>query len=376
MLKFRKQRIGWMFFSLIIAGLLLTVYRFTFVPNPDVKFTLKEDESSLFRFVAQHLMDNSGGIYTNLREDAAKVEHMATGHQMLSESTGLMMLFAVKQHRQDLFAQQYAFLNDYLVGPHVLKWVVDKENQSVVNTNATIDDLLIIRSLLLAADHWNQPVYAKKADQIASELWKNAQSDALLADFYNWSPPQKAATVTASYLDLFTMKLLSKRSQQWAAIYASSKLLSDNAVLGNGLYVKTFDLKNRTWEVQTEFNSIDFLYSALHRAEDQGNVQATIDLIKSQWTLNKKLANAYSAAGKEINHDESPAVYALAFRLLTQVNQEPQLAEDLYQRMLQLSVQDPTSLYYGGFVDLNTKAAYSFDQLQALLAESERNNHP
>ncbi|WP_207953217.1 glycosyl hydrolase family 8 [Paenibacillus agricola] len=354
----------------------LVIYQFTWMSNPDIRLVLKGDESSLYRFVVGHLMDNAGGIYTNLREDSDKIEHTATGHQMLSESTGLMMLYAVKQNRKDLFAQQYVFLNNHLMDRSGLRWVVDKANNKAVTTNATIDDLLVVRSLLLAADLWKQSEYAKKADQIANGLWKNAQSDALLADFYNWSPAQKADTVTASYLDLFTLKMLSMRSQQWAAIYTSSKQLSDYAALDNGLYYKTFDLKSRTWKAQTEFNSIDFLYSALHRAEDQIHVTATVNFIKSQWTLNKKLANAYSVAGKEVSQDESPAVYALAFRLLKQVNQEPELAEGLYQRMLQLSVQDPASPYFGGFVDLNTNEAYSFDHLQALLAESERNNYP
>jgi hypothetical protein len=359
--------------SVMLVSLLVIIYKASFSTNVQSAYVLKGDESPLLRFIVQHLLDSSGGVYTNLRSDLPSIENMASGHQMLSESTGLFMLAAVKQNRPDLFNRQYSFLTQHLLKDGGIRWVVDRETRNVANSNATVDDLLIIRSLLLAAERWNQQEYAEKAEQIADSLLQGARSGSILADFYDLKTHTKAETVTASYLDLYTLKLLAERSGQWESLYNNAKHMLDSSSLGNGLYYKTFDLTSRTWQKQNEFNSIDFLYTALHSAEDHGDVQPTIDFIKRQWKKNNKLGNSYSITGQEISHDESPAVYSLAYRLLLQTGQEELLADDLYQRMMRLSIEDSASVYYGGFVDLNTKEAFSFDHLQALLAETERN---
>lgn len=324
----------------------------------------------MLRFVHRHFMDSSGGIYTNLRPDRLKKEHTATGHQMLSESTALLLDYAVRTDDRALFDNQLHFLDEYLLDRGRIRWVWDPGMKPRVNS--TIDDLLIIRALAQASEHWSSKAYARRSAQLAEQLLEHANAGGWLADFYDWQSGARAPTVTASYLDLATMRLLAEDSTEWKKLYGQSRELLRSASMGNGLFYKTYSIIGKTWLREPTYNAIDFLYTALHLAEDKQDVGRTLAWLDTRWKADGRLVSDYTAEGLPASQIESPAVYALAYRLLRAVEDPSPLAEQLYRRMLEWSVQDPGSPYDAGFVTLETKEAFSFDQLQALLAEAVR----
>ncbi|AVF27840.1 endo-1,4-D-glucanase [Paenibacillus larvae subsp. larvae] len=329
------------------------------------------DDSPLYSFVSRHLMSDDGGVYTNLRTDLPKQPDTARNHDQLSESTGLLMEYALLSQKKDLFDHQVYFLDKNLVSSKKwVKWMVGDEKKGPP-VNASIDDLRIAHALIQAGQKWGNPEYKKLGMSVAEGLIQGNASGPYLADYYNWEDKKKGDKFTSSYLDLKAMRLLAEeKPADWKKVYESSRTLLQEAQLPSGLYRKTYKLDSKQWLPDGQgYNLIDSLLAALHASEDGLSVEPTLSFLHKAWNKDGVLYGTYKEDGQTLTENESPAVYAIAVRLL-RLQQDP-LAEELKKRMGQLSVQDSNSPYYGGFLDTNTLECYSFDQLQALLVERE-----
>ncbi len=365
------KRKYWIYGGLVL-GLMFLLYRANL--QPPIKIMPTEADSLLYRFVVSHMLDASGGVYTNLRDDHPMIPDVAKNHSYLSESTGLLLLYAVKEQKRDLFDQQVQFLNQHLLMKEGLsRWMVDPPRKIKADSNASIDDLRIIRGLLLGYRLWGEPSHLDQALAIAKGVKKwNLREDFCLVDFYHTVHNERTSKITISYLDLHTMKLLTAYDPDWEKIYKKSLALIREAELPNGLYRKTYDYDQGSWLAQEEVNLIDSFYTSLHLIEAGLEINRTLAFIKQQWDRHQRLYGIYSLEGKPLADFESPAVYGLAIRMFMMTD-EKQLVKELFERLRHLQVQDPRSPYYGGFVDLDKTDAYSFDQLQVLLVESEDN---
>jgi len=335
------------------------------------RYRLQGNESPLLRFVVEHLMDPSGGIYTNLRDDLALMPDMAGNHQMLSESTGLMMEYALRTNRQALFDTQVDFLRKRLMtrGGNI-RWVYEEDGPyRNVHVNAAIDDLKIIAALLEASERWSDRGYGKLADRLAGVLYKQGTTGDLIPDYYDWRYGELADEITSSYLELGAMAKLAERYPEWQPILDRARSLLESARLPGGLFLKTYRISEGRWIGQDSFNMIDVLYAAGHLAAAGIGIPDTLDMVERKWREDGLLAAAYDRDWRTVDEGISPAVYALAYRLLAE-DGRADTAEEILAALYELSVRDERSPWYGGFVDPSTLEAYSFDHLQALLAES------
>lgn len=325
----------------------------------------------LLTFITQHMMSEEGGIYTNLRNDhQQQTEHEASNHQMLSESTGLMMRYALYSGQEELFAQQYRFLNKRLLDElGYVRWRYEpgKEPASV---NATIDDLRIAALLLIAGEQWNQAEYTATGKRITLTLYEANVVNDRLYDFYDAATDTRAAQITMSYLNLADLSILAKHDPRWNTVIQQSVQLLQDAKLPNGLFRKAYNSQNNQW-TSGNINMIDTLYTAYHAAQYGIDVSRTVAFVEQEWNARQRLYSEYDINGQPTTSTESPAVYALAIRLLNEAN-APTTIENMRNRMLVWSVRDPHSPYYGGFVQEHNGSAYSFDQLQPLVMEAER----
>lgn len=361
----------------ILAAILVTMIFLTlFSKSNDTKvvYKVQEEASPLFRVFYSHFVDDAGGVYTNLRNDVPKAPGTATGHQMLSESTGLMMLYALRKGDQALFDQQLDFLNRHLLTNNgLIRWMVDPDNNSYdASSNASIDDLRIIRALREADQMWEDKegsLYRNKAEQISAALKEHNITGGLLTDYFEWKFEQPADSVTSSYLDVRTIKELAEKDNDWKAVYDSSLHLLREAALPNGMFKKTYKLKTGEWEPLETVHMVDTLYCAFHLAEDGQDVSPTIRLIEAQMEASGKLYGRLYPDGTPDGNLESPAVYALALRTVNLVNPDHLMVEKLEQRLKELAVSDLTSIYAGAYVNLPDQEGYSFDHLQVLLTE-------
>jgi hypothetical protein len=340
-------------------------------------YTPPSDASPLFHVFYQHFIDEKGGVYTNLRKDIPKVPGTATSHQMLSESTGLMMLYALKTNDQRLFNQQNAFLDKYLLDRNgLVRWMVDPDDDSLnAHANASIDDLRIISSLIQADAQWGpagKSSYLAKSNRLASTLLERNVSGGRLTDYYDWKSNEPADTVTISYLDIRTMTRLSDKDARWKSVAGTSRKLLEEAALPNGLFKKTFHWKSAQWGPLEEVHLVDSLYSAYHLAEAGGDITPTLDFIAAQMKNTGKLYGRFLPDGTPYGELESPAVYALAIRIFDLLDPGGTTEALLRERLAAMRVTDPASPYFGAFVQLPSLEGFSFDHLQALLTENNR----
>ncbi|WP_430112300.1 glycosyl hydrolase family 8 [Paenibacillus sp. B1-33] len=333
-----------------------------------VPLQLTGQESPLMLFVTKHMMSGEGGIFTNLRDDLPESEHQAANHQMLSESTGLMLLHAVQINNRNLFDNQFSFLQRRLLADKgYIRWRYSPRHDPTA-VNAAVDDLRIARALLEADREWGIEEARRIAKGISKALLDGNVSKDYMFDHYDWKFKSRSDRVTMSYMDIHTMGMLAAFDKKWETVRMNSLNLMKDSSLGNGLF-------RANWNPSTGFSStgkinmIDSLYTALYLAEEGEDVSATIQFLKQEWSRNKgKIPSVYAEDGSVREEFESPSVYALAVRLL-QYKDEHELAEQLKHRMYAFAVQHPSSPNYGGFVEEKDNSAYSFDQLQVLLTE-------
>ncbi|MCY7485385.1 glycosyl hydrolase family 8 [Paenibacillus alvei] len=333
-----------------------------------VPLQLTGQESPLMLFVTKHMMSGEGGIFTNLRDDLPESEHQAANHQMLSESTGLMLLHAVQINNRNLFDNQFSFLQRRLLADKgYIRWRYSPRHDPTA-VNAAVDDLRIARALLEADREWGIEEARRIAKGISKALLDSNVSKDYMFDHYDWKFKSRSDRVTMSYMDIHTMGMLAAFDKKWETVRMNSLNLMKDSSLGNGLF-------RANWNPSTGFSStgkinmIDSLYTALYLAEEGEDVSATIQFLKQEWSRNKgKIPSVYAEDGSVREEFESPSVYALAVRLL-QYKDEHELAEQLKHRMYAFAVQHPSSPNYGGFVEEKDNSAYSFDQLQVLLTE-------
>lgn len=319
-------------------------------------------------FVAKHMMSGEGGIFTNLRDDLPESEHQAGNHQMLSESTGLMMLYAVHMNNRNLFDNQLSFLQRRLLADKgYIRWRYSPRHEQT-DVNAAVDDLRIARALLEADRVWGIEEARRIAKGISKALLDGNVSKDYMYDHYDWKYKSRSDRVTMSYMDVHTMRMLAAFDKKWETVRNNSLNLIKDSSLGNGLFRANWT-PSAGFSSTGEINMIDSLYTALYLAEEGEDVSATIHFLKREWIRNKgKLPSVYAEDGIVREEFESPSVYALAVRLL-QHKDEYELADQMKRRMYAFAVQRTSSPNFGGFVEEKDNSAYSFDQLQVLLTE-------
>lgn len=343
-----------------------------------VPLQLTEQQSPLMLFVAKHMMSSEGGVFTNLRDDLPETEHQAANHQMLSESTGLMMLYAVQMNNRNLFDNQLSFLQRRLLAEKgYVRWRYSPKYEPT-DVNAAVDDLRIARALLEADQLWGIEEVRRIVKGISKTLLDGNVRKDYMFDHYDWKYKSRSDRATISYMDIHAMGMLAEFDKKWESVRNNSLQLVKKASLGNGLF-KTYWIPDQGYSSTGTINMIDSLYTALYLAEEGEDVSATIRFLKQEWSRhNGKIPSVYAEDGSVRETFESPSVYALAVQLLERKN-EHELAEQLKRRMNAFAVQRASSPNFGGFVEEKDNSAFSFDQLQVLLTEvssagSEKND--
>lgn len=329
-----------------------------------------EEGELCLRFIEEKMHSKSGGIYTNYLEQEEWTE-LAGGHQILSESEGLIMLFYVKNGDKPKFDRHLDFLRrKMLTRTGLIKWRVDEKNRRLTDYSATIDDLRIIRSLIYAYYRWRDYEYYEVLDRIQRALLKRVSRDGLLANFYIIGGNARAQEINLCYLDLYTMRLLGVLDPKWTAVYEKSLEIIENGLISPEfpLYKKVYLEAAGLYDDSPEINIIDSLLVVLHLSEVGLAKKETIDWLRKQVTGDYDLHTAYNAkTGTPLNQARSTAAYAIAARIARNIG-DNELYDELLKRMLTLQIREESSELYGAFGEPRSLTVYSFDNLQALLA--------
>lgn len=374
--KFMKKLIA------IGVGVILIISLIYYVQlNKSVKFNTEDkskestgkylqEEKICLDFIQQELTSENGGIYTNYI-DNDEADELAGGHQILSESEGLIMLYYIKTKDQDSFDVHLGLVEDKMMGDEgVVKWRIKEDAEGLSNSSASIDDLRIIRSLIYAYDLWHEKRYYRTLEKMSSGLLKYNIYEDCLTSYYELQSNYIAQEIELSYIDLLTMKLLVDIDEKWKLPYEHGLEVIENAYISPRLplYIKSYNIDLKQYSKAETINIIDSLLVVLHLSEVGEVKEETIDWINNQIFQQNGIFSQYNIeTGQPVSNIESTAVYAIAARIAKNIGDKA-LYEEIMKKMLRLQVVDAASPIYGSFGNAGSMQVFSFDNLQALLA--------
>ena len=287
---------------------------------------------------------------------------------VLSETVGLVMVYAALSGDRKLFDQQMEFSKTKLIGQYGLfHWKVSYDGELVSNSSAVVDDLRIIQASLLAYEKWKDNSYLDFAKDEADNVGQYEVVDSVLRDFWNWrdyGQPMAATSLQLSYIDTATMKQMIRIDPEWEEILEKTGDVLLNGQLESGLFYEYFDFKDQGYRGEKQ-NMINQLYCALFAAEIEGDKHPFADWMIARFKQDGKLYAQYNSnTGEPTEYFESTAVYALAARYALKIK-DKRLCEQLIARMMKFQHLNRFSKMYGGFFD---DEVYSFDNLEALIS--------
>jgi len=332
--------------------------------NPTEQAEMQQREELCFRFVSELMSQTDGGLRTNYLDKTEDVE-LATGAQVLSESMGLWMLYAVETQDQTLLDHSLAFVKTQLDTGSILAYRYSPLG-GAYHVNAFVDDMRIIRALLLADDAFGGD-YAETALTYANRLYQTNIEEDRVFDFYDEQSSVTNDFVTLCYLDFDSMRRLAEHDEKWQAVYNEMLGVVKGGYLGDGfpMYAGAYYYTEGTYATQ-DISTVQSLLTVLNLALIGECSQNSIDFIKQQ-TDYGTFYGSYSIGGIAKNQVESTAIYAICARIGKAVCDD-ELYKTAITQMNRFQVLDENSEVYGAFANALTLDLYAFDNLMALLA--------
>lgn len=327
----------------------------------------KKDKEQLQQFLEKHMLVN-GSFITNYkaRKDQNKTE-LATGHDRLSESSGIWLRHLAMTGTQKQYDDFYRETKKQFFAKGQFTYRINADG-SKSPVNASVDDMRIICSLIQAKERFKDPKYEKEIKNLVSTFKKQSIQNGMLVDFYDVDSKKPAHEVSLYYLDIKEMGYIYK-----IAGLPEKDLQFQYQLLKNGYISNKFPLYHTKYNYDTgkyqdgkNINIIESLLSILYLSEIGQEKEQSIQFVKNAVTTGT-LYNAYNTDGTPADKSQSAASYAIAAMIGKEIGDE-----QLYQQAIKIvgnfQIMDPQSLIYGGIGDQNTLQVYSFNNLMAMLA--------
>lgn len=343
----------------------------TIKPTESQENSINYRENLSFEFIKNELISQHGGVRTNYLDTPHRSEY-ATGSEILSESQGLLMLYALNITNKELFAETFAFVNDYLNLEETISYRYDDDGRTYY-VNSSIDDMRIIRALIFAGDEFDKE-YIYSADNYAARLYDTNVENGFMYDMYDQQYKIKNDFITLCYIDLYTMNLMQDFNRKWGEVFQNmSEIISNGYISDEFPFFKTSYSYSLQTYLKSDINMVEALLSVLNLARVDKCPQTTINYLKKQ-VEKGDVYGSYSMDGEKQTDVQSTAIYALCALIGAEVKDED-LLNDSIARMNELQVMDKNNPTYGGFANSITLEAYSFDNLLALLAYNVKANY-
>ncbi|GAY73443.1 hypothetical protein [Lentilactobacillus kosonis] len=233
--------------------------------------------------------------------------------------------------------------------------------------NATLDDLRIIRSMVVYDAVNNSVKYQKTAAKRFAKLKPNVIQHGQLTDFYDVNLKKGTSTGSLAYFDLLTLKYFESATNQGRKDYQRQLQVVNHGYLGDvfPLYAANYNWQTKQYS-QQNLNGSEALVVLLHLAE-VGKIKSTsLNWLRLQIDQHQ-LANTYSITGQIVDKNQSPANYGLAAMIFANVNDQA-----YYQKAMKLvwksQVKKAGIKVNGGIGIAKNNEFYSYNNLVSLLA--------
>jgi len=366
----RNKSISLRISTIILVGIVTIFFTMPYLKKINSDFVWKDNsvstrEEALLEFINTKLMDNNHGIKTNFKDKESEGD-ITKGNSILSESEGMMLLYYIDRDRKGEFDEILSYVEDNMIlKSGVVSWRI--EGREASNTSATIDDLRIVKALLLASERWNDTSYRYLAFKISKGIKKELLDSDLLADFNDGN--EKSIKTTICYLDLPALKILSNLDNEYKPIYKKSLEIMDRAYLGYNLplYAKEYIRGTDSFDD----NNVEMLLSSiviLNRVETGEDVTRSIEWIKDKYSKDGGIFSTYDRnTADNLGRIESTSIYSVLFQIAEKL-QDEKLYNICKDKLYGYQIMDDKNEIYGAYGDAVTSDVYSFDNLNALLA--------
>lgn len=327
----------------------------------------KEDKQKLQDFLVDHMLVG-GSFVTNYKakKDQNKTE-LATGHDRLSESSGLWLRHLALTGTQKQYDTFYKKTKQEFFDKGQFTYRINA-NGTKSPVNASVDDMRIICSLIEAKERFKDPKYEREIKKLVSTFKKQSIQDGMLVDFYDVDSKKPAHEVSLYYLDIKQMGYIYK-----VADLPKKDLEFQYQILKKGYISDSFPLYHQKYNYDTgkytdgdTINIIESLLSILYLSEIGQEKSQSIQFVKNAVTTGT-LYNAYNLDGTPADKSQSASSYAIAAMIGKEIGDE-QLYDQAIKIIGNFQIMNPSSLIYGGIGDQNTLEVYSFNNLMAMLA--------
>ena len=322
-------------------------------------------DSAGLAFILGSLSNGRGGVCSSTAAEGDS----PTGTDVLSESQGLMLWYALIREDQALFDQTLAFVQTDMLKSGLAAWYVGEGKAGAVN--ASLDDLRIIQALRGAAEKWGEGPYAPLAEEMGRALLNrcvNAQGG--LVDWAELDGQGQARTISLCHLDLACMRALAQEDAAFAPVLANAE-----TVLAGGRISDTFPLYYAGYDYETaaysqnDLNTAEALYTLWNLSRADALPQDAWSWLRERIEAGS-LSARYHVDGTAVKGFEyhSTAVWGLAALIAREMDDEAAF-ETALRRMDRMYVLDARSIRFGAYAQKGA-AIHAFDQLIPLLANA------
>ncbi|WP_347862251.1 hypothetical protein U0355_03465 [Salimicrobium sp. PL1-032A] len=294
---------------------------------------------SVEQFIEEQFIGPDGKITTFIQKE-----------EYLTESNGLYMQYLLLTDNEQAFREQ-AELIEAKSEAGYLPW-----RDGEAHSNASVDDLRIMKSLYAGADKWDDD-YEKVAQDIQSFIKEHQVKEGLIVDFYDEKSEAASGEVHLSYIDAEALDHFSSDVKE-----AHAALLE--SVEGEEFFPEVYDVGAEAFSYQDEVNMIDQSLIALNSSLLGIRPQEFLAFVEEEMEEEGRIYGRYERDTKEAAETyESPSAYAIL--ILTYLeNGEREVAEVLYERMKELQTEE------GGYKS-DSEDAHFFDNVLPAIAEEE-----
>ncbi len=314
-------------------------------------------------FVLQAMMNEQGGMYTEYPAEESGSGHPA-GKDVLSESQGLLMQYALAADKKELFDRVYRFAKQQMQAEGLFAWYVAEGEMA--GSNAFLDDLRIYGALLEADKKWGG--YEQDALEVGNALLQKNCSKEGFVSFYDFSSKRMGNEISLCYIDLETITQLTQQGNCPEMLQNMQQILQDGYISDEfPFYYGSYSYESGRYS-QESLNMAEAMYTLYHLSKTGDLKESSENWILEQ-LRNGGIMARYTVDG-EIVKDygyESTGIYALAVLIGLNCKNEEMVTKAL-SRMEEIRIFDSSSFYNGAFGNIDGTGIYSFDQCVSLLA--------
>ena len=332
--------------------------------------SMEGKDKVLLNFLMKQMSGGDGGIYSCSADNGDS----PSGKDVLSESEGLLLKYALDVQDKELFDLTWNYVRDHLAVNGLAAWYVSEDNKKAA-VNATLDDLRICDALIRAGSIWDG-AYQKEAEEMLSAIQEKClDKDGNLVNYCDLKSGEQADSISLCYLAPSMLLTLAEKEPAFSVTADSAEKILINGRISDDfpLYYAGYNYTEKSY-IKEDLNISEALYTLLHLAQADLLPEESWQWVKERVTLGD-LGARYDISGNVIKgyHYHSTAAYGLCAWIALEKNDD-EVFELALRRMERKRILDADDSEYGAFLQKGSPY-YAFDQLIPLVVYSESNNN-